>query len=384
MTAVQIKPAAKQQQQNLTPQESLIFARNVVRSSIATIAYHRQLITDDASFEHNRMGGRRVPSLIERSAEAATLLKWVDRGVFQALSHGYLAEAQLLILDEHDVVLETYAFKFSYLQNQQIAVTVGDRIVERSLTRRDAETSLVDALDELVSVTEQLPPLPLAHQATVRLLYNDSAPADYHPNGFRLPAGDMARRCFGLPDALEVGEALAPYHSVGVEVRTANGVVQQAPPCGEPARAADLVDLDKPLPPESLDIVAMLGIGLTIRSRVFDLGVLPEHPLLGAMPGDRRRRTFQLLLRRGFFCREKGSPTVTVVHSHRLFRYMRGLLNHRDARALIDSDDALRTQLTMVMQSFDEAASHADAHVAAPTRHQSAKRVRDAQAVGMA
>jgi hypothetical protein len=107
--------------------QSLALMRNMLRLSISTICYARNLFPKDC-FTEKPYGDDELPCIYQlESAKinsdgnleilndgAFLLTQWLEKGVFQALENKYLKSMTFAILDEEDNLSETYSFMIGY------------------------------------------------------------------------------------------------------------------------------------------------------------------------------------------------------------------------------------------------------------------------------
>ena len=83
---------------NVSSTQSLVLVRNLMRLGISQIAFTRGLLPKD-SFELRDISGVRCSMLggADVSEESKTLMTWLEKGVFPALSLRYLEKAVLVV-----------------------------------------------------------------------------------------------------------------------------------------------------------------------------------------------------------------------------------------------------------------------------------------------
>lgn len=79
----------------ITREQSLALTRNLVRTSIASIAFVRGLLPDD-DFKTINLSGLTVRQIVPNSADAKLLIQWIEDGIFSALAKNYLDEGTFI------------------------------------------------------------------------------------------------------------------------------------------------------------------------------------------------------------------------------------------------------------------------------------------------
>lgn len=75
--------------QSVTPTESLVLVRNLLRTAISVITYTRNLFPEDC-YADKVVAGLQIKTLLTRSKESSTLVDWMEKGVFDALEKRYV------------------------------------------------------------------------------------------------------------------------------------------------------------------------------------------------------------------------------------------------------------------------------------------------------
>lgn len=198
------------------------------RASLSSIAYIRNLFGEDC-FVDGEMGGTRFKRLtkpdMDENKEAAIFMKWLEDGVFDALSKKYLATVMLEIyedISEQDKKNEA-AFSQKKLAETQMACSADPAIKAGKGKRRLLEVfsfgveypdgdqsdprfrlscagsgsgtpantkegireamkkSTSDILRQLVELTQTLQPLPKSRVVSMKLMYTSKTPSSYEP-----------------------------------------------------------------------------------------------------------------------------------------------------------------------------------------------------------
>lgn len=107
--------------------QSLALMRNMLRLSISTICYSRNLFPKEC-FTEKPYGDAELPTIYQLESakvdddgkviilndDAFLLTQWLEKGVFDALQKKYLKSMTFAILDENNNLSETYTFQVGY------------------------------------------------------------------------------------------------------------------------------------------------------------------------------------------------------------------------------------------------------------------------------
>jgi len=110
--------------------QSLALMRNMLRLSISTICYTRNLFPKEC-FTEKPYGDAELPTIYQLESarlgsdgqltilndDAFLLTQWLEKGVFDALQKRYLKSMTFAILDEKDKLSETYTFQVGYTED---------------------------------------------------------------------------------------------------------------------------------------------------------------------------------------------------------------------------------------------------------------------------
>lgn len=175
-------------------------------------------------------------------AGALQLQEWIEKGVFDALSKGYLAGVDLDVMDRHPAdptarVLESYSFKVSgggpdagseaeltlRMSNLRTTPAAANK---PTITRDDIHSSMQRMIKSLVMLTATLDQLPADRFVSMSLSYNASVPPEYEPPLF----------CAGPPVPPAFAGSADPLTMALGEVKTGHGgvslVFRHAAPLG--------------------------------------------------------------------------------------------------------------------------------------------------------
>ncbi|KAF1813855.1 DNA-binding protein [Eremomyces bilateralis CBS 781.70] len=130
-----------------------------------------------------------------RSANSDTLLDWLEKGAADAIVRKALRALQLNIFEdpEHpEHVLESYTFTFTYRKNARHGdVTLGFQDPKGGrMTLQAARHSLHAFFRRVVTVCNDLPPLPRRRYLAMQLYYTEDCDPSYQPAGFEPYSND--------------------------------------------------------------------------------------------------------------------------------------------------------------------------------------------------
>lgn len=195
-------------------QQSKILLRNIMRLTYSSVLWSRGSFPDE-SFEDKRVHGMQIKALGGDGCEghAKTLLTWLERGVFEALSAGYLEKCILIMSADEAAsqVLEAWSLSIAWLTdeegNELPTITCAGPRAERSHRLRKptsidgkytldyARSTSKAMLRQLSLMLQTLPSLPETHWISMRVLYRDDVtPRDYEPFGFERAGDDNKLR----------------------------------------------------------------------------------------------------------------------------------------------------------------------------------------------
>ncbi len=127
------------------------------------------------------------------SKNADQLLDLVERGVFDALKKNCLRSMILAVYNPKDPsgeIYECYTFKFEYFSKGRVPVTFVDIMSSKGLnlqmSLQHAHSNLDTGLRQLITLTQNLAPLPKNRYISLKLYYDGAnVPATYYPTGFQ-------------------------------------------------------------------------------------------------------------------------------------------------------------------------------------------------------
>lgn len=216
-----------------TEVQSLSLMRNLLRTAISSISYLRHLFPEDC-FADKSLAGIHIKSLLPQNGEAATLCKWLEEGVFEALSRKYLRALIFGIYldpEKENTLIECYNFRFVY-QNEDIVMKLSQTeggakknkldIRSNKYSKDEIKRATVACLRNLVQLSQTLKPLPATERyLQMKILYYDKVtPVEYEPKYFKQATWEEPFVFDSSPVKIKVGEIATPYHTLSMRLRT--------------------------------------------------------------------------------------------------------------------------------------------------------------------
>ncbi|SCU92480.1 LAMI_0E10660g1_1 [Lachancea mirantina] len=265
--AQQFKPPAVTSVNDITCEQSQKLVQTMLTMSFGCLSFLRGLFPDD-----NFVDQRFVPEKVDKnyhkdsraaqassikiktlvrgkSAEADLFLDWLEKGVFQSVKHKYLSALSLGIFTDINSptdLVEDYIFAFSYDRRGNVTMSVNG--AEELSSLLDSRKVVQQLMRRFIIITQSLEPLPEKRYLTMRLMFNDEAPAEYQPNLFRDATHEIPAT-IELPssadsDSGSVGSLDTGFHKVSIRVLTIHdvGVDSLKPTCSKKFDPFDLVD----------------------------------------------------------------------------------------------------------------------------------------------
>lgn len=210
----------------------MTLVKNILRSSISSIAYLRYLFPED-NFTDTLLAGLKIKSLVPNSnQEVAAMGNWMEKGVFDAIEKHYLKALVFSIFAEFNnpqSLLESYTFKFTYPSDGNISMGMfadvkGKATKELSyMTREQIQQAWCTMIRTLITLSHTLPPLPQERHIAMRLYYyDDITPPDYNPPGFTQADDAPSFEFIADPECVEIGGSVkTKYHTVSLKLDTA-------------------------------------------------------------------------------------------------------------------------------------------------------------------
>nr|AEW27318.1 Hop1 [Pentatrichomonas hominis] len=227
----------RQATDTITEVQSVTLVRNILRSSVSSIAYLRYLFPED-NFEDTQLAGLKIKSLVPSSnPEVAAINNWLEKGVFDALEKHYL-KAMVFSIFLNQTIQPVYwkATHLSSVTHQTIAfrwilqpiAQMASRIL-LLCQKSKIQQAWCTMIRTLITLSHTLPPLPSQRNLAMRLYYyEDVTPADYDPPGFDNASSDPDFEFIAETERIEVGGSVRTrHHAVSLRLDTALGAIRE-------------------------------------------------------------------------------------------------------------------------------------------------------------
>lgn len=193
----------------MSQEQSTKLLHTTLMMSFGCVAFLRGLFTDEnfvdqrfcpRKFEKDydpedpamKVDSIRVKTLARgKSAQVDMFLDWIDHGVLDAIQKNYLKGLVLAIfLDESKPgeLHEAYTFSFCYTDGK-VKLEVNNSEPE-TVSLLNARQAIQHLMRRFIIITQGLNNLPEKKFVTMRMLFNDSCPKNYQPEGFRDAASE--------------------------------------------------------------------------------------------------------------------------------------------------------------------------------------------------
>ncbi|XP_060584894.1 HORMA domain-containing protein 1-like isoform X2 [Ruditapes philippinarum] len=203
--------------------QSALFVKKLLAVAVSNIAYLRAIFPEHA-FGDRSLEGLSLKILKDDVScpGASQVIKWV-KGCFDAFDRKYLRMLMIGLYvdpDNPETVIESYTFKFSYVNDGGIDIYRNSEKISGAHTESETRKATIRLLRTIILLTQTLDSLPDDVMMTMKLLYyDDVTPEDYEPPGFK--AADSDNFVFDEePMTIKVGDVNTNYHSVKVRVKT--------------------------------------------------------------------------------------------------------------------------------------------------------------------
>lgn len=203
--------------------QSALFVKKLLAVAVSNIAYLRAIFPEHA-FGDRSLEGLSLKILKDDVScpGASQVIKWV-KGCFDAFDRKYLRMLMIGLYvdpDNPETVIESYTFKFSYVNDGGIDIYRNSEKISGAHTEAETRKATIRLLRTIILLTQTLDSLPDDVMMTMKLLYyDDVTPEDYEPPGFK--AADSDNFVFDEePMTIKVGDVNTNYHSVKVRVKT--------------------------------------------------------------------------------------------------------------------------------------------------------------------
>ena len=205
--------------------------KNILRSSLASIAYLRYLFPED-NFTETQLAGLKIKSLVpNNNPEIAALTDWLEHGVFDAIEKHYLRALVFCIFSEFNnpkSLLESYTFKFSYPSDGNVGMNFvakanGTTKEMSYMTREEIQQAWCTMIRGLITLSHTLPQIPAERYIAMRLFYyDDVTPENYEPPGFQQCTDGPDFEFVADAESVEIGGAVKTrHHAVSLRLDTA-------------------------------------------------------------------------------------------------------------------------------------------------------------------
>ncbi|CAH3137001.1 unnamed protein product [Porites lobata] len=208
--------------QQVTEQQSALFVKKLLAVAVSSITYLRTIFPEHA-FGDRCLEDLNLKILKDDSAcpGACQVIQWI-KGCFDALDKKYLRMIVIGIYgdaEDPDTVIESYTFKFSYMDKEVSIFRNGNKIASAH-TERDTKKATIRLLRTIILLSQTLSSLPDDVMMTMKLLYYDEVtPPDYEPPGFKHTSND-AFNFVDEPLNIKVGDVSTPFHTVKLRIKT--------------------------------------------------------------------------------------------------------------------------------------------------------------------
>ncbi|TPX49902.1 hypothetical protein CcCBS67573_g10128 [Chytriomyces confervae] len=221
--------------------ESLQLTQNLLRSSIATIAYLRGLFPEQ-DFDQSHFNGMSLKRMKKGvSNRMDSLCDALEAGCFDALQKGYL---RLIVFSiyrpssdasnlRENHLIESYEFEFQYPSETEVVMSVAGgtrQSLSKSVSKKESVKAMADMLRRIIILTQTMKPLPDDAEFSTRVYYyDDVTPINYEPPNFR--QGKPQDHEMQLEDAqmFELGSVKTNHHALALNVRTGPDIGDEMP-----------------------------------------------------------------------------------------------------------------------------------------------------------
>ena len=294
----------RQTTDTVTEVQSVTLVRNILRSSLSSIAYLRYLFPED-NFQDTELAGLKIKSLVEgQNKEIAAMNKWLEQGVFDALEKHYLKALVFSIFakfNDPSSLLESYTFKFSYPNDGNVSLNFtaakgNDGKPAQTLsfmTKEQIQQAWCTMIRTLITLSHTLPPLPNERHIAMRLYYyEDVTPENYNPPGFTMADDAPDFEFIDESERIEIGGSVqTKYHTVSMRLDTAMPNYQMNNPA---TNAVSKMDMDM----IQAIVVAFEENNISVQKIADSIGV-PRN-------NERAVNTFKKLMEMGLISKNKG------------------------------------------------------------------------------
>ncbi|AET41322.1 Hop1p Ecym_8026 [Eremothecium cymbalariae DBVPG len=235
-TVQQIKQITKTRTVISTEQSQKLI-QTMLTMSFGCLAFLRGLFPDESfvdqkfvpekcnkTYDKANAPSIKIKTLVRgKSEEADLFLDWLEKGVFIAVKMRYLKAICLGIFTDRknpNDLLESYVFSIDYPTATSVTLRINDQ--EESISLLDSRKMMQQLMRRFIIITQSLDPLPRERYLTMRLLFNDTTPAEYQPRFFKEASLDP-KPTIKIPDSTDmdtvsVGVLNTHHHKLGIKV----------------------------------------------------------------------------------------------------------------------------------------------------------------------
>ncbi|KAE8573725.1 HORMA domain-containing protein 2 isoform X2 [Halyomorpha halys] len=198
-----------------TVKGSLVFVKQFTALSFSIISYMRSIFPEIAYTEKD-FDNVKVKILAGNyeCKDAYLMTKWI-KSAFDALDNSYMRELVLEILTPEDSLLEYYAVEYKYTQEGPTCSLSTNTKTPVNFDRLKFENSTKKLINNLLTITENLEPLPQKYKLQLRInYYDDATPLHYKPKFFsHSKPNDLQLEKLKKQS---IGSLESPHHSISI------------------------------------------------------------------------------------------------------------------------------------------------------------------------
>ncbi|CAH1405309.1 unnamed protein product [Nezara viridula] len=198
-----------------TVKGSLVFVKQFTALSFSIISYMRSIFPEIAYAEKD-FDNVKVKILAGNyeCKDAYLMTKWI-KSAFDALDNSYMRELVLEILTPEDFLLEYYAVEYKYTKEGPTCSLSSNTKTTLDFDRLGFENSTKKLINNLLTITENLEPLPQKYKLQLRInYYDDATPLHYKPKFFsHAKPNDLQLEKLKKQS---IGSIESPHHSISI------------------------------------------------------------------------------------------------------------------------------------------------------------------------
>ncbi|CAM9134818.1 unnamed protein product [Chrysoparadoxa australica] len=206
--------------------QSLTLMKNMLGISISTICYLRNLFSGRC-FKDKRYAGMNIfqlqcaklnqdGELMIVEEQGYRLTRWLEDGVFEALTMNYLRRLDFLIVEpvtgdrKDDKLIERYSWSFEYPVPGEVRFDDG-----KKMTQGGVKDQIVKLIRNLIEFSNTLEDLPGHRYLTLKLhYYEDITPPGWQPKHFRDEDPDTLSSFQQGHLRINLGQLATPHHNM--------------------------------------------------------------------------------------------------------------------------------------------------------------------------